>query len=36
VGLVDAFRERYPEDRLYTYWDYRPGISTNTAACEST
>jgi exodeoxyribonuclease-3 len=24
-GLVDAFRARYPEDRLYTYWDYRAG-----------
>ncbi len=24
-GLVDAFRERWPEDRLYTYWDYRAG-----------
>jgi exodeoxyribonuclease-3 len=24
-GLVDAFRERYPEDRLFTYWDYRAG-----------
>jgi exodeoxyribonuclease-3 len=24
-GLVDAFRQRYPEDRLYTYWDYRAG-----------
>ena len=24
-GLVDAFRERYPGDRLYSYWDYRAG-----------
>jgi exodeoxyribonuclease III len=24
-GLVDAFRELYPDDRLYTYWDYRAG-----------
>jgi exodeoxyribonuclease III len=24
-GLVDAFRKRYPEDRLYSYWDYRAG-----------
>jgi exodeoxyribonuclease-3 len=24
-GLVDAFRARYPEDRLYSYWDYRAG-----------
>jgi exodeoxyribonuclease-3 len=24
-GLVDAFRAYYPEDRLYTYWDYRAG-----------
>ncbi len=25
-GLVDAFRERYPDDHgLYTYWDYRAG-----------
>ncbi len=24
-GLVDAFRARHQEDRLYTYWDYRAG-----------
>jgi exodeoxyribonuclease-3 len=24
-GLVDAFRSRWPDDRLYTYWDYRAG-----------
>lgn len=24
-GLRDAFRERYPEDLLYSYWDYRAG-----------
>jgi exodeoxyribonuclease-3 len=24
-GLLDAFRERYPESGLYTYWDYRAG-----------
>ena len=24
-GLIDAFRRRYPEDRLYSYWDYRAG-----------
>ncbi|MGH9156408.1 MAG: exodeoxyribonuclease III [Acidimicrobiales bacterium] len=24
-GLVDAFRVRHQEDRLYTYWDYRAG-----------
>lgn len=24
-GLVDAFRARYPADRLYSYWDYRAG-----------
>jgi exodeoxyribonuclease-3 len=24
-GLIDAFRKRYPEDRLYSYWDYRAG-----------
>ncbi|MGH9057451.1 MAG: exodeoxyribonuclease III [Acidimicrobiales bacterium] len=24
-GLVDAFRSRYPDDRLYSYWDYRAG-----------
>ena len=24
-GLVDAFRERYDQDQLYTYWDYRRG-----------
>jgi exodeoxyribonuclease-3 len=24
-GLEDAFRLRYPEDRLFSYWDYRAG-----------
>jgi exodeoxyribonuclease-3 len=24
-GLTDAFRSRWQEDRLYTYWDYRAG-----------
>ncbi len=24
-GLLDAFRVRYPDDRLYSYWDYRAG-----------
>lgn len=24
-GFVDVFRELYPQDRLYTYWDYRAG-----------
>ena len=24
-GLVDAFRDRYPDDRLFSYWDYRAG-----------
>jgi exodeoxyribonuclease-3 len=24
-GLVDAFRARYRDDRLYSYWDYRAG-----------
>ena len=24
-GLADAFRLRYDQDRLYTYWDYRAG-----------
>lgn len=24
-GMVDAFRRRYPDDRLYSYWDYRAG-----------
>ncbi len=24
-GLRDVFRERYAEDALYTYWDYRAG-----------
>jgi exodeoxyribonuclease-3 len=24
-GLVDAFRVRYQEDRLYSWWDYRAG-----------
>jgi exodeoxyribonuclease-3 len=24
-GLVDAFRQRYPDDRLFSWWDYRGG-----------
>ena len=24
-GLEDAFRRRWPQDRLYSYWDYRAG-----------
>jgi exodeoxyribonuclease-3 len=24
-GLVDGFRARYPQDGLYSYWDYRAG-----------
>jgi len=24
-GMVDVFRERYADDRLYSYWDYRRG-----------
>jgi exodeoxyribonuclease III len=24
-GLIDLFRQLYPQDRLYTYWDYRAG-----------
>ena len=24
-GFTDAFRHLYPQDRLYTYWDYRAG-----------
>ena len=24
-GMVDVFRERYDEDRLYSWWDYRAG-----------
>jgi exodeoxyribonuclease III len=24
-GLVDAFRKRWPQEKLYTYWDYRAG-----------
>jgi exodeoxyribonuclease-3 len=24
-GLVDTFRDRYPEGGLYSYWDYRNG-----------
>jgi exodeoxyribonuclease III len=24
-GMVDVFRQLYPQDRLYTYWDYRAG-----------
>ena len=24
-GLVDAFRQQYPDDRLFSWWDYRGG-----------
>lgn len=24
-GLVDAFRQRWPDEKLFTYWDYRAG-----------
>ena len=24
-GLVDTLRNRYPEDNIYSYWDYRNG-----------
>jgi exodeoxyribonuclease-3 len=24
-GLVDVFRQQWPDDHLYTYWDYRAG-----------
>ena len=24
-GLVDAFRQRYPDDKLFSWWDYRGG-----------
>jgi exodeoxyribonuclease-3 len=24
-GLVDAFRAKWPEEKLFTYWDYRAG-----------
>jgi exodeoxyribonuclease-3 len=26
VGLRDVVRERWPEDRVFTYWDYRAGM----------
>ena len=25
-GLSDVFRDRYPDDELYSYWDYRSGM----------
>ena len=24
-GLVDTLRERYPQDQIYSFWDYRNG-----------
>jgi exodeoxyribonuclease-3 len=24
-GMVDVFRERYDDDQLFSYWDYRRG-----------
>ncbi len=24
-GLVDVFRQHWPQDRLYSWWDYRAG-----------
>ncbi len=29
-------RERWPDQRVFTYWDYRAGCSTRTAGCGST
>ena len=26
VGLHDVVRERWPSDRIFTYWDYRAGM----------
>jgi exodeoxyribonuclease-3 len=26
LGLRDVVRERWPEERLFTYWDYRAGM----------
>jgi exodeoxyribonuclease III len=26
VGLHDVMRDRWPEDRVFTYWDYRAGM----------
>jgi exodeoxyribonuclease-3 len=26
LGLVDVVRERWPEDTVYSYWDYRAGM----------
>ena len=26
MGLRDVFREQWPQDRLYTWWDYRAGM----------
>lgn len=26
LGLVDAVRARWPEDQVFTYWDYRAGM----------
>jgi exodeoxyribonuclease-3 len=26
MGLHDLFRERWPDERVFTYWDYRAGM----------
>lgn len=29
AGLVDVVRQRWPEERVFTYWDYRAGMFQN-------
>jgi len=36
LGLHDVTRERWPNDRVFTYWDYRTGMSTKISGCGST
>src|SRR5215218_7849711 len=36
LGLRDVVRDRWPNERVFTYWDYRPGCSIRTSACGST
>jgi len=35
LGLRDVVRERWPTERVFTYWDYRPACFTRTSGCGS-
>jgi exodeoxyribonuclease-3 len=35
LGLRDVVRDRWPNERVFTYWDYRGGCSIRTSGCGS-